>query len=134
MLYFCLSTVPLSNETVQRRIDEIGDDVESQLVQILPRIDHAIQIDVSTVRGNEALLMGYVRFVHEKEAKEEMLFVISLPAETKAMSLFVAVKDFYEDKEIAMKKIIQCATDGASAMVGQLLMKREIPDVIAIHC
>ena len=45
-----LSTVPLSNDTVQRRIDEMGDDVESQLVQILSKTDHALQIDESTVR------------------------------------------------------------------------------------
>ena len=55
-----LSTVPLSNDTVQRCIDEMGDDVESQLVQILSRTDHALQIDESTVRDNEALLMGSV--------------------------------------------------------------------------
>ena len=134
-----LSTVPLSNDTVQRRIDEMGDEVESQLVQILSRTDHALQIDESTIRDNEALLMGYVRFVHEKETKEEMLFVISLPSDTKAISLFEAVKDFYEVKGIPMQNIIQCATDGAPAMVGRhrgfiALMKREIPGLIAIHC
>ena len=106
-----LSTVPLSNDTVQRHIDEMGDDVESQLFQILSRTDHALQIDESTVRDNEALLMGYVRFVHEKETKEEMLFVISLPSDTKAISLFEAVKDFYEVKGIPMQNIIQCATE-----------------------
>ena len=53
-----LSTIPLSNDTVQRRIDEMGDDVESQLVQILSKTDHALQIDESTVRVNEALLKG----------------------------------------------------------------------------
>ena len=108
-----LSTVPLSNETVQRRIDEMGDDVESQLVQILFKTDHAPQIDESTFRDNEALPMGYVRFVHEQETKEEMLFVISLPSDTKAISLFEAVKDFYEVKGIPMQNIVQCATDEA---------------------
>ena len=49
-----LGTIPLSNGTVQRRIDEMGDDVESQLVQILSKTDHAFQIDESTVRDNEA--------------------------------------------------------------------------------
>ena len=77
-----LSTIPLSNDTVQRRNDEMGDDVESQLVQILSKTDHALQIDESTFRDNEALLMGYVRFVHEKETKKETLFVISLPNQT----------------------------------------------------
>ena len=134
-----LSTIPLSNDTVQRSIDDMGDDVELQLVHILSRTDHALQIDESTVRNNEALLMGYVRFVHQKETREEMLFVISLQTDTRAISLFEAVKDFYEDKGIPMKNIIQCATDGATEMVGRrcgfiTLIKREIPGVIAIHC
>ena len=53
-----LSTVPLSNDTIQRRIDEMGDDVDSQLVHILSKTDHALQIDESTVGDNKALLMG----------------------------------------------------------------------------
>ena len=66
-----LSTIPLSKDTVQRRIDEMEDDFESQLVQILSKTDHALQIDESTVRDNEALLMGYVRLVHEKRQKKK---------------------------------------------------------------
>ena len=97
---------PLSNDTVQQRIHEMGDYIEAQLVQILSRTDHALQIDESTIRDNEALLMGYVQFVHEKETRQEMLFVITLPADTQAASLFEAVKDFYEDKGIPMKNHI----------------------------
>ena len=37
--------------------------------------------------------------------------------QTQAISLFEAVKDLYEDREILMKNIIQCDTDGAPAMV-----------------
>ena len=58
-----LSTVPLSNDTVQGRIDEMGDDVESQLVQILSKTDHALQIDESTVRDNEAVITDGLRTV-----------------------------------------------------------------------
>ena len=75
--------------------------------------------------------MGYVRFVPEKETKEEMLFVISLPSDTKAISLFEVVKDL-RSKGMPMQKIIQCVPNGAPAMVGRYrgfigLMKREIP-------
>ena len=38
---FGTQSVTLSNDTIQRRIDEMGDDVELQLVQILSRTDHA---------------------------------------------------------------------------------------------
>jgi len=134
-----LKAIPLSNNTVQRRIDEMGQDVESQLVQILRTTDHSLQIDESTLRDNEALLLGYVRFIHEKKSHEEMIFALSLASDTKSTSIFHAVQQYYNAKEIPMRNIIQCATDGAAAMSGKhrgfvALMKREIPGLIGIHC
>ncbi|KAI6647537.1 SCAN domain protein [Oopsacas minuta] len=110
-----LSTIPLNNDMAQRLIDKMGDDVESQLVQILSRTDHALQIDESTARDNEALLMGYV-------------------SRHKGHVVICGCKGFYEHKEIPVKNFIQCVNDGSPAMVGRLqglisLMKREIPGV-----
>jgi len=134
-----LSSVSLSNDTVQRRIDEMSSDVLQQLVGILSVTKHSLQIDESTLNDNVSLLLGYVRFVHNSQPKEEMIFAISLPTDTRASSIFNAVKNFYEEKGIPMRNILQCATDGAPAMVGKhrgfiALMKEEIPGLIAIHC
>ena len=134
-----LRAVPLSNDTVQRRIDEMSSDVLKQLVEILSVTKHSLQIDESTTDDNVSLLLGYVRFVHNMRPQEEMIFAISLPTNNQASSIFNAVKDFYEEQGIPMRNILQCATDGAPAMVGKhrgfiALMKREIPELIAIHC
>ena len=134
-----LRAVPLSNDTVARRIDEMSSDVLKQLVDILSVTKHSLQIDESTLSNNESLLLGYVRFVHNMQAQEEMLFAISLPADTRATTVFNAVERFYEEKEIPMQNILQCATDGAAAMVGKhrgfiALMKKKIPGLVAVHC
>ena len=73
------------------------------------------------------------------QTQEEMIFAISLPADTRATTVFNAVEKFYEEKEIPMQNILQCATDGAAIMVGKhrgfiALMKKKIPGLIAAHC
>ena len=60
-----------------------------------------------------------MRFIHITQAQEEMIFAISLPAYTWAATVFNAVEKFYEEKEIPMQNILQCATDGAATMVGK---------------
>ena len=48
-----------------------------------------------------------------------MIFAISLPADTLATIVFNALEKFYEEKEIPMQSILQCATDSAATMVGK---------------
>ena len=94
-----LRAVPLSNDTVQRHIDEMSSDVLKQLVQILSISKHSLQIDESTLSDTETLLLGYVRFIHNMQTQEEMIFAISLPADTRATTVFNAVEKFYEERK-----------------------------------
>ena len=114
-----LRVVPLSNDTVQRCIDEMSSDVLKQLVEILSASKHSLQIDESTLRDNKSPLLGYVRFILKVQAQKEMIFAISLPADTRATTIFNALEKFYEEKEIPMQNILQCATDNAATMVGK---------------
>ena len=116
--------MPLSNDTVQRRIDEMSSDALKQ-VEILSVSKHSLQID------------EYVRFTQNMQAQEEMIFAITLSADTWATTVFDAVEKFYAEKEIPM--LLQCATDGAATMVGKHrglipLMKKKIPGFIKTHC
>ncbi|KAK2707332.1 hypothetical protein QYM36_015124 [Artemia franciscana] len=76
------NSIPLSNSSVSRRIDEMVEDVEKQLIAHLQVKQFALQLDESTLRDNEALLLAYVRFNNEGP-KEEMLFARSLTTDTK---------------------------------------------------
>ena len=77
-----LRAVPLNNDTVKRRIDEMSSDVFKQFVDIFSVTKHSLQTDESTLSNNELLLLGYMRFVHNMQAQKEMLFAIGLPADT----------------------------------------------------
>ena len=82
-----LSAVPLSNNTVRRRIDDIADDLEVQLVTILRTTKFSLALDESTVRDNEVLLLAYTRFQHNNEFVEEMPFCKSLKTTTTGWTL-----------------------------------------------
>ena len=51
------SKIPLSNNTVQRRIDEMASDVTTQLVSKLRQTRFTVQVDETTVRDSQSLLL-----------------------------------------------------------------------------
>ncbi|GBP77120.1 Zinc finger MYM-type protein 6 [Eumeta japonica] len=129
-----LKRIPLSNNTVQRRIDEMSSDVESFLCDYLRTTHFSIQLDESTLPGNEALLLAYVRFVMGEEIHEELLFAKTLKTDTKGESIFNVLSDFFKEKSIPFTNVISVATDGVPAMVGRYRgfishLKRIIPEV-----
>lgn len=134
-----LKRIPLSNNTVQRRIDEMGRDVENTLCKFLQTNRFSLQLDESTLPGNEALLLGYVRFIKDENMCQELLFATYLETDTRGESIFEAVEHFLTDKAIPWKNIVSVATDGAPSMVGRhrgfiAHLKRQLPDVLVIHC
>ncbi|XP_055943491.1 zinc finger BED domain-containing protein 5-like [Argiope bruennichi] len=114
-----LKRIPLSNNTVQRRIDEMSCDIESFLCNYLQTTHFSIQLDESTLPGNEALLLAYDRFVMDEEIHEELLFAKCLKSDTKGESIFNVLSDFFTEKSIPFTNIISMAADGAPAMFGR---------------
>lgn len=136
--YDILKRIPLSNNTVQRRIDEMSDNIESFLCNYLQTTHFSIQLDETTLPGNEALLLAYVRFIMDQEIHEELLFARTLTY-TKGESIFNVLRDYFMEKAIPLSNIISAAADGAPAMFGRYRgfisqLKQMVPGVFAIHC
>lgn len=134
-----IKRIPLSNNTVQRRIDEMAQCVENSLCEYLKTCEFSIQLDESTLPGNEALLLAYVRFVKEEKFCQELLFGKCLETDTKGETLFTELKRFFDVKAIPLTNIISVATDGAPAMVGRYrgflaYLKQAVPNVFSVHC
>ena len=134
-----IKSIPLSNNTVQRRVDEMATDIEASLCRIIRNTEFSLQLDESTLPGNESLLLGYVRFVHDGALHEELAIALTLDTNTRGETVFQEVKTYFEKNQIPLANVLSCATDGAPSMVGRYrgfiaFLKAANPNVITIHC
>ena len=134
-----IRAMPLSNNTVSNRIDEMGKDVESQLIEKLRLRKFSLQMDESTIRDSEALLLTYVRYIDHEEFQEEMLFCESFETTTTANDIYDKVKHYLDANKIPIENVLACAADGAPAMMGKKTgclkrLKDENPSILTIHC
>ena len=55
-----IKSIPLSDNSVQRRVDKMAENVEETLSKMLMTTEFSLQLDKSTLPGNEFLLLAYV--------------------------------------------------------------------------
>src|SRR5436189_3007998 len=73
----------------------MSSDIKNSLCSYLQNTHFSIQLDESTLPGNEALLLTYVRFVMNEEIYEELLFAKTLKTDTKGGSIFNVLSHFF---------------------------------------
>ncbi|GFV69633.1 zinc finger BED domain-containing protein 5 [Trichonephila clavipes] len=71
-----IKAMPLSKNTVSRRIGEMGEDIEKQLVEKLKTRKFSEQMDESTLRDSEAVLITYFHWLQKCEVTDTTLLVI----------------------------------------------------------
>ena len=71
-----LKMVPLSNVTMCRRIGDMAQDIQDQLIDEMKQPEFGLQLDEATDGSRNAHLICYVRFVDFSNQKlvEELLF------------------------------------------------------------
>lgn len=133
-----MQAIPLSNDSVARRIKEMALDTEQQLCATLRENPFSIQLDETTM-DNNVLLMAYVRYMSERDVAEDVLFAKYLSTDTRGETIFRALSQYLLENSIPIANILACATDGAPAMVGRYrgfatLLKERVPQVLTVHC
>jgi len=112
--------IPLSNDTVAKRISEINND---QLVQLITRIRESpkfsIQLDETTDITKLAQLLVYVRYVYKENVEEELLLCRPLKDRTTGKDIYCKVDEFLRSEGLEWKNCCGICTDGAKAMTGK---------------
>ncbi|CAI9736936.1 Hypothetical predicted protein [Octopus vulgaris] len=109
-----------------------------KIVEILRTTNFSIQVDDSTIH-NQVILLVYVRFNHEDDIREEMLFIKSFFETTNGEDIFNEVMQYFNDKNIPSTNLINTASYGAAAMTGKVKgfvsrMKSVAPHILNICC
>lgn len=114
-----INAIPLSDNTIRRRIDSMAADIEEQLcIEIKNSGLFALQFDESTDVADEAILIGFVRYVKESKITEDIFCFCSLPEHTTGEQMFNAIDEKMTKYELLWENVVGVCTDGAPAMVG----------------
>lgn len=134
-----LSTVPLSNDTVSRRIHDLASYVKQELVTRLQNTRFALQMDESTDVAGLAILLVIVRYPYKSSFEEDMLMCSPLLTNTTGEEIFNKINIFFEENNLSWNNCIDICTDGAKAMTGKTAgavsrMKNKAPNCSSSHC
>ena len=140
-----LNVIPLSDNTVQRRISDISDDIKDQVINEIKEAEtFAIQLDESTDISSMAQLLVFARYAKGSTFKGKYLQrrVLILPSASfhynwrrhlwSCVELFRCQWTWWEN-------VSGCTTDGAPAMLGcrsgfVSRVNAVNPEVKNVHC
>ncbi|KAI2646701.1 Zinc finger BED domain-containing protein 5 [Labeo rohita] len=115
-----LGAVPLSNDTVARRIVDMSNDIREQLIEFVKNSPYyALQLDESTDIAGQAQLLTYVRYLRDKAIEEDVLFCRPLQSHTTGEAIFNVLDIFIRENGLAWDRCVGLCTDGAQAMTGR---------------
>jgi hypothetical protein len=113
-------TVPLSHQTVARRVAHMDEHVRSKLCNVVEKsVYFSLCLDDSADQTEVSQLLSFVRAIqNDISTREELLNFVSLHGTTKGSDIFEAVHNCV-DKYGGFDKCSSVVTDEAKAMVGE---------------
>lgn len=136
-----LKSIPLSDNTIQRRISDMATDVRDQVIEKIKESTFvSLQFDESTDISSCAQFVAFVRFESNERLMEEIQFCKALPTNTTGQCLYNMFLEATQDFEIDWaKKCIAICSDGAKAMTGSkngfiTKLKAQMLNACWMHC
>ena len=113
------NAVPLSNDTVSRRVDVMATDTVDQVVAKLTG-SFVLQLNESTDVSGSAQLVGFVRYRDADDIAEHILFCKSMQERTTGKDIFNVVDAFFADKSLNWTRCSSICTDATASMTGTI--------------
>ncbi|XP_066958608.1 protein FAM200C-like [Macrobrachium rosenbergii] len=135
-----LNQISLLDNTVKQRIDDMSQDIKSQVTEKIKLSPFfAIQLDETKDIAHLPQLLVYAWFISENQVEEEFLFCSLLITTTKAEDIMDILSNFFEEEKLSWARLVGVCTDGAPSMLSSksgfmTLVKMKNPDIITTHC
>ena len=90
-----IKNIPLSDNTINRRITDMSVDIEKRVVLKLKAADlFANQVDESTDISEKSRLLAFIRFIENDVTVEEFLCCRELPETMKGQDIYDALTTY----------------------------------------
>ena len=137
--------VPLSNDTISRRIKDLSTDVQDQIREHFIVTENelsvlwALQVDESTDRTGKAHLLAFIRFTKNLKLVNELLFCKELDSTTTGEDIFELVNENVLLSKLKWSNCVSVCTDGCPSMQGKnkgfvAYVRQKNPNVVIVHC
>lgn len=114
-----VETIPLSNDTVTRRINDMSQWTENRLIERASKSRFfSLQLDESTDVQGLCQLLVFIRYIWNNGPHEDMLFCEPIIRGT-SDEIFNTLNTYINKKGLDWVKCVGLCTDGARAMCGK---------------
>ena len=130
----------LSHQTIGRRIDDLGDNIEGTLMDKLSAcVLYSLALDESTDQSDTAQLVIFIRGIDKNfNIIEEMLDLCHIKGTTTGKDIYEFVNLSLDKFNIDRKNIYSITTDGAPALTGKhngfITLFKESVDHLRYYC
>ena len=135
-----LFMVPLSKDTIKRRIRELSDDVLQQTIASVKRSrKSSLRLEETTGIRSDAQFKVFVRYLVANHYVEQFLFCHSLIKNTTGEEIFKKVDMLCNKHQIERYDCVPACADGSPSIMGSKrgfvsFVKRQNNYISVVHC